>query len=96
MWGVAEASRSEGVYPRAPAIQSHFIEPIWERFCALLPERDVNHPLGCHRSLVPDQVVFEMLVQVLVFGCAYWRIADESCSRTLLCAVGATNKSLWG
>ena len=28
--------------------------------------------------------VFEKLVQVLVFGCAYWRIAAESCSATTL------------
>jgi transposase len=67
-----------------PAIQSYFIEPIWEQFCALLPEREVNHPLGCHRSRIPDRIVFEKLVQVLVFGCAYWRIADESCSDTTL------------
>ena len=67
-----------------PAIQSYFIEPIWEQFCALLPEREVNHPLGCHRSRVPDRIVFEKLVEVLVFGCAYWRIADESCSDTTL------------
>ena len=51
-----------------PAIQSYFIEPIWEQFCALLPEREVNHPLGCHRSRIPDRIVFEKLVQVLVFG----------------------------
>ena len=29
-------------------------------------------------------MVFEKLIQVLVFGCAYWRIADESCSATTL------------
>jgi len=29
-------------------------------------------------------VVFEKLVQVLVFGCAYCRIADEECSATTL------------
>jgi hypothetical protein len=29
-------------------------------------------------------VVFEKLVQVLVFGCAYWRIADKSCSASTL------------
>jgi transposase len=29
-------------------------------------------------------VVFEKLVQVLVFGCAYWRIADDKCSATTL------------
>ena len=30
------------------------------------------------------RVVFEKLVQILVFGCAYHRIADESCSATTL------------
>jgi transposase len=44
----------------------------------------VDHPLGCHRPRIPDRVVFEKLVQILVFGCAYWRIADESCSATTL------------
>jgi len=29
-------------------------------------------------------VVFEKLVQVLVFGCAYERIADGTCSATTL------------
>jgi hypothetical protein len=29
-------------------------------------------------------VVFEKLVEVLVFGCAYWRIADEECSASTL------------
>ena len=67
-----------------PAIQSYFIEPIFEQFRALLPKREVNHPLGCHRPRIPDRVVFEKLLQVLVFGCAYWRIADESCSETTL------------
>jgi len=33
---------------------------------------------------IPDQIVFEKLVQVLVFGCAYRRIADGSCSATTL------------
>jgi transposase len=67
-----------------PAVPPYIIEPIWEQFCALLPERDVDHPLGCHRTRIPDRVVFEKLVQVLVFGCAYWRIADEGCSATTL------------
>jgi transposase len=67
-----------------PAVPPYIIEPLWEQFCALLPERDVDHPLGCHRTRIPDRVVFEKLVQVLVFGCAYWRIADEGCSATTL------------
>ena len=43
-----------------------------------------NHPLGCHRSRIPDKVGFGKLVQILVFGCAYERIADESCSESTL------------
>jgi hypothetical protein len=43
-----------------------------------------DHPLGCYRPHIPDRVVFEKLVQVLVFGCAYWRISDRSCSATTL------------
>jgi transposase len=67
-----------------PALQPYLIEPIWEQLRALLPERETNHPLGCHRLRISDRMVFEKLVQVLVFGCAYERIADESCSATTL------------
>ncbi len=67
-----------------PALPPYIIEPIWQQFSALLPEREVDHPLGCHRPRILDRVVFEKLVQVLVFGCAYHRIADEGCSATTL------------
>jgi len=67
-----------------PAVPSCIIEPIWDQFRALLPPRAVAHPLGCHRPRVPDRVVFDKLVQVLVFGCAYERIADATCSATTL------------
>jgi transposase len=67
-----------------PAVPPYIIDPIWQQFSVLLPKRNVDHPLGCHRARIPDRVVFEKLVQVLVFGCAYWRIADEECSATTL------------
>jgi len=67
-----------------PALPPYIIEPIWQQFFALLPSRQTKHPLGCHRPRIPDRVIFEKLVQVLVFGCAYWRIADEECSATTL------------
>jgi transposase len=67
-----------------PALPPYIIGPIWEQFRALLPERKTNHPLGCHRSRIPERVVFEKLVEVLVFGCAYERIADASCSESTL------------
>ena len=49
-----------------------------------MPEHETDHPLGCHRRRIPDHVVFEKLVQILVFGCAYERIADASCSESTL------------
>ena len=67
-----------------PAIPSSIIEPIWDQFAALLPAHRDPHPLGCHRPRIPDRVVFDKLVQVLVFGCAYQRIADATCSATTL------------
>jgi transposase len=67
-----------------PALPPYLIEPIWQQFKALIPERRTTHPLGCHRPRIPDRVVFEKLVQVLVFGCAYGRIADGTCSATTL------------
>ena len=67
-----------------PALEPYIIEPIWQQLKALLPERHTNHPLGCHRPRIPERVVFEKLVQVLVFGCAYEKIADRSCSATTL------------
>ncbi len=67
-----------------PALPPYLIEPIWQQFEALLPERETDHPLGCHRRRIPDRIVFEKLVQILVFGCAYERIADGSCSESTL------------
>jgi transposase len=67
-----------------PALPPYLIEPIWQQFSALIPQRQKTHPLGCHRPRIPDRVIFEKLVQVLVFGCAYERIADATCSATTL------------
>ena len=67
-----------------PALEPYLIEPIFEQFRALPPERRTDHPLGCHRSRIPERVVFEKLVQALVFGCAYHSIAEETCSESTL------------
>src|SRR5918999_2171018 len=67
-----------------PALPSSVLEPLWVQVAALLPARQVTHPLGCHRPRIADRVVFDKLIQVLVFGCGYRRIADASCSATTL------------
>jgi len=67
-----------------PALPSSILEPLWVQVAALLPTRQVHHPLGCHRPRVADRIVFDKLIQVLVFGCGYRRIADSTCSATTL------------
>lgn len=67
-----------------PALPSSVIDPLWDQFSALLPEREVAHPLGCHRPRIPDRIVFDKLIQVLVLGAAYNKIADSTCSATTI------------
>jgi hypothetical protein len=59
------------------------MEPIWVEFRALIgAERtgsDPAHPLGCHRRRVADRVVFEHVVDALVHGSGYERIASPGC-----------------
>ena len=44
------------------------------------PEFDPRHPLGCHRRRIGDRVVFEHLLDALVHGSGYERIATAACS----------------
>jgi transposase len=70
-----------------PAIPSWLLEPLWDQFSALLPDRpvyDPAHPLGCHRPRISDRLIFEKLIQVLRFGCSYASIADCACSATTI------------
>jgi transposase len=70
-----------------PAIPSWLLDPLWDQFSALLPERpayDPSHPLGCHRPRTADRIIFEKLIQVLRFGCSYAAIADCACGATTI------------
>jgi transposase len=67
-----------------PAVPSSLLEPVWVEFHAVIgedpPEFDPTHPLGCHRRRIPARVVFEHLIDALVHGSGYERIASEACS----------------
>jgi transposase len=70
-----------------PVIPSWLLEPLWDQFAALLPDRPVyapSHPLGCHRLRIADRIIFEKLIQVLRFGCSYASIADCTCGATTI------------
>ena len=70
--------------PLVPAVPSCILDPLREAFLALLPPRVDEHPLGCHRPRIDDAVVFDKLVEALVFGAGYERIADADCSATTM------------
>ncbi len=69
-----------------PAVPSSIIEPIWRQLEVLIPLIIDEHPLGCHRHRhrVPNRIVFDKLVQVLVLGAAHVKIADSTCSATTI------------
>lgn len=67
-----------------PAVPSCLLDPLREQFLALLPVRHVEHPLGCHRRRIDDEVVFDKLVEALVFEAGYERIGDKTCSATTM------------
>ena len=70
-----------------PAIPSWLLEPLWDQFAALLPDRPAYHPahpLGCHKPRIADRIIFEKLIQVLRFGCSYASIADCACGATTI------------
>ncbi|MFB7225164.1 IS5 family transposase [Streptomyces sp. NPDC056227] len=70
-----------------PTVPSSLFEPLWDQFSALLSDRpdfDPAHPWGCHRRRVPDRVVFRHVVDALVHGSGYERIASNECSATTI------------
>jgi hypothetical protein len=52
-----------------PALPWSILEPLWVQVSVLLPARQDTHPLGCHRPRIPDRIVFDKLIQIMVFGC---------------------------
>ena len=70
-----------------PALPSWLTEPLWDQFAPLLPERpayEPSHPLGCHRPRIKDRIIFNKIIEILVFGCGYRKAADETCSATAI------------
>ena len=65
-------------------VPASIIDPIRAEFLAQLPDREDDHPLGCHKPRIPDAVVFDKLIEVLVSGMGYERVADATCSATTI------------
>jgi transposase len=67
-----------------PAVPSCLLEPIWVEFAAAIgpepPPFNPGYPLGCHRRRIGSRVVFEHIIDGLVHGSGYERIATAGCS----------------
>ena len=74
------------------ARRSEFRSPTgtsWVEFERLIgesewPEFDPKHPLGCHRRRILARVVLEHLIDALVHGPGYERIATVACSDRMI------------
>jgi transposase len=59
------------------ALHPRVVDVIWEAVEPLVPGHVApDHPLGCHRSRIPDRVCFEGIVRRLVTGCS-WDVAGR-------------------
>jgi hypothetical protein len=67
-----------------PVLPSCVLDPIRVEFLASLPEHVDTHPLGCHNPRITDAVIFDHLIEALVTGLGYERVADSACSATTM------------
>ena len=56
------------------ALDPSVMAPIWATIAPLLPAMVDNHPLGCHRRRIDNEVCFRGIVARLVSGCS-WDVA---------------------
>lgn len=58
------------------ALEPQVFDAIWEQVEPLLPVREDDHPLGCHRPRVPDRTCLWAMLVRLVTGCS-WVVAER-------------------
>ena len=53
------------------ALEPEVVNAVWEAVEALIPSREVNHPMGGHRPRIPDRVCSQGILIRLVTGCSW-------------------------
>ncbi|MDE0353879.1 MAG: IS5 family transposase [bacterium] len=53
------------------ALDPEVIDAVWAACERLIPEAVSDHPLGCHRRRIPDEVCFRGVLIRLVVGCSW-------------------------
>ena len=56
------------------ALDREIQDAVWETVKAAIPQRQISHPLGCHRRRIPDEVCFRGIFIRLITGEAWTTI----------------------
>jgi transposase len=60
------------------ALDPEVMDAVWAGIEPLLPEREDDHPLGCHRRRASDRDCFQVMLVRLATGCS-WEDAERLC-----------------
>ena len=64
------------------ALEPEVTNAVWAAIEALIPKREDNHPLGCHRPRIPDRICFRGILIRLVTGCS-WQDTEQLLDRAV-------------
>lgn len=76
------------------AFDPEVVDTVWAAIEPLLPVHVENHPLGCHRPMIPDRDCFEVMLVRLVTGCS-WEDAEHLCGYKVSDTTARARRDEW-
>ena len=76
------------------ALEPEVTNAVWAAVEALIPKREDNHPLGCHRPRIPDRICFRGILIRLVTGCS-WQDTEQLLDRAVSDTTLRTRRDEW-
>jgi transposase len=76
------------------ALDPEVVDAIWAGIEPLIPEREVHHPLGCHRQRCSDRACFQVMLVRLATGCS-WEDAERLTGRVVSDTTARERRDEW-
>ena len=76
------------------ALDPEVLNAVWAAVKALIPPREDNHPLGCHRPRISDRLCFRGIPIRLVTGCS-WAAAEQLLDKAVSDTTLRTRRDEW-
>ena len=76
------------------ALDPEVLNAVWAAAKALIPPREDNHPLGCHRPRISDRLCFRGILIRLVTGCS-WAAAEQLLDKAVSDTTLRTRRDEW-